>query len=688
VTTSFYQRYKRFTQLAAVPFISALIVSCGTSGTSSKDFSAGDQASSSKSYASLDWTLPETAEAAEFMANCQQRFEQADTQFKLLQQSEFSSDLDFLKGMNGLEKTIHNTLAPASLKANVHPNKEVRESAEKCEQNFISLISDIGLSGSLFKRMSRVDQAVLDAKAKRYVGESLREFRRSGVNLDKASQQTLKTLVDEINAIGQDFQKNIREDVRSIVVKNEAELAGLPQDFIDSHRDEASGDVIVTTNYPDYFPVIQYAKSDALRLRVYNEFKNRGYPANEEVLKNLLKKRHQVAELLGYSSYAQYAMETLMIGSPENAQAFITEIADVSADRSEQEYQQLLKRLQKIQPDATEVKDWQKTYIAELVKKEQYKVDSQKVRQYFRYDRVQKGIFELTEKMFRVQIRPMQGDLWHESVTAWEIVERGEVLGQFYLDMHPREGKYQHAAAFTIQDGILDEQLPIKALVCNFPEGDAFMEHGQVETFLHEFGHLLHGIFGGNQPWLAQSGIATERDFVEAPSQMLEEWVWDFTTLKSFAINDKGQSIPSSLIKKLQASRDFGQGLFTRHQMFYAALSLNYYMQDPDTIDMNTMAAELQNKYSNFDFVDGTHFQYSFGHLDGYSAVYYTYMWSLVIADDMFSEFEKNGLLNTKIAKRYRREVLEPGGSLDAADLVENFLGRPYTFDAFARRFK
>jgi len=252
--------------------------------------------------------------------------------------------------------------------------------------------------------------------------------------------------------------------------------------------------------------------------------------------------------------------------------------------------------------------------------------------------------------------------------------------------MHPRDGKYNHAAQFGVREGVQGVQTPIAALVCNFPGGDGsvgLMEHSQVETFLHEFGHLLHTIFGGHQPRLSLSGINTERDFVEAPSQMLEEWVWDSDTLKTFAEDSSGKVIPDALIEKMRAARDFGRGLWTRHQMFYAALSLNYYNRPPGEVDLDQMMQDLQAEYSPFPYVQDTHFYTSFGHLDGYSAIYYTYMWSLVIATDMFSEFEKEGLRNPEVAQRYREHVLAPGGSKDAAELVADFLGRPYSFAAF-----
>src|SRR6185503_10215751 len=215
-------------------------------------------------------------------------------------------------------------------------------------------------------------------------------------------------------------------------------------------------------------------------------------------------------------------------------------------------------------------------------------------------------------------------------------------------------------------------------------EGPALLEHDDVETFLHEFGHLLHSLFGGHQKWVDLSGIATEWDFVEAPSQMLEEWSLDPGVLQTFARNYKtGEPIPAALVEKLRASKDFGNGIYVAQQTFYSALSLNIHNRDPKQVDLNKMLPEIQSKYSMFAYVPDTHQYASFGHLEGYSAMYYTYMWSLVIAKDLFSKFDSKNLLDPKIATEYRRKVLEPGGSEDAADLVKDFLGRPYSFTSF-----
>ena len=504
---------------------------------------------------------------------------------------------------------------------------------------------------------------------------------------------------NDIAELGQIFSKNIRDDVRHIVIQSADDLAGLPQDYIDKLSKNEQGLWLITTDYPSVFPFLRYAHSDKQRQAIYQQFLNRGYPANESVLQSIITKRHQLASSLGYKNYAAYATELAMIENPDNAAQFINKVSTLAAPRAKRDYAQLLAQLQQTQASASSVGNWQKSFLEQQVKKQHYQFDSKAIRQYFPYLQVKRGVFDLVGELFGLKIIDWQSPVWDSSVTAHQLqTQQGETLGYFYLDMHPREGKYKHAAHFGIQTGVANKQLPVSALICNFPGADqtlnalgqpidlGLMEHGQVETFLHEFGHLLHSLIGGHQPWSGLSGIATERDFVEAPSQLLEQWVWDFDSLQRFAINSDGEAIPRTLVDKMVAARDFGVGTHILNQMFYAALSLNYYSIAPDSLDLKQTLIQLQSEYSPFDYMEDTHFFANFGHLFGYSARYYTYMWSEVIAADLFSEFKQKGLMNKSVAKRYHDQVLAPGGSQDAAKLIENFLGRPFNYQAFNER--
>ncbi|HEY2923716.1 MAG TPA: M3 family metallopeptidase, partial [Candidatus Eisenbacteria bacterium] len=412
-------------------------------------------------------------------------------------------------------------------------------------------------------------------------------------------------------------------------------------------------------------------------------------PANIPVLDSLLAKRYRVARILGYDTWADYITEDKMIGTAKNAADFVTRLNDTTLKRAQEEYAVYLKRKQEDDPSATQVSRWEVSYYGRLIRKRDFDFDPQEVRPYFAYDRVKQGVLDVTSKMFGVTYKRIaNAPVWDASVEAYEVYEGPRFIGRFYFDLHPRPGKFNHAAKFTVRQGSKGIQIPEHTLVCNFPGGKpgdpGLMEHSEVQTFFHEFGHLLHAIFGGQGRWEPVAGTATERDFVEAPSQMLEEWVWDPKVLQTFAKHHKtGEPIPVELVKKMRRADAFGRALQISTQAFYSAVSLNLYNRPPSEVVTDRVVADLEPRFTPVPPMPDSHMQTSFGHLDGYSAVYYTYMWSLVISKDMFSVFDKDNLLSPKVATRYRDIVLAPGGTRAAKDMVHDFLGRDYDFQQF-----
>ena len=591
-----------------------------------------------------------------------------------------------LERYNDLLVLLGGIFGRSELVAEVHPDAAMRDAAETCTKEAARLDRDRLLDRELYDAIAAAPTADLDADGKRFVARALRDFRRAGVDKDDATRARLKALSDQMVELGLVFDKNIREDVRRVAL-DPAELDGLPADYIAAHPPGPDGKVEITTDYPDYLPFRTYARSTPARKRLYLANSNRGYPDNDEILRKLLAARREMATLLGFANWADYVTEDKMIRSGQNAQDFIDKIARVAEKRARADLAALLARKQKDEPGATEVFDYERAYYEELVKKEQYDFDGQSVRPYFEFRQTRDGLLAITARLFDVEYHAVETEVWHPDVTVYDVTRGGDRLGRIYLDLHPRPNKFKHAAQFSLVLGIAGKQLPEGALVCNFPDPNAtkaLMDHDDVVTFFHEFGHLMHHVLAGRHRWLTFSGVATEQDFVEAPSQMLEEWAWDAATLQLFARHvETGAPIPAELVGRMRAASEFGKGQMARHQMFYAALSLGYHTASPQALDFERALAELQAKYSMFPTVDGTHMYASFGHLNGYSAVYYTYMWSLVIAKDLFSEFQKRGLLDPATARKYSDTVLAPGGSKDAADLVRDFLGRPYSFDAY-----
>lgn len=593
---------------------------------------------------------------------------------------------NYFESLNSLSVSLSNLSNAAQGLAAVHPDKAVRDAGDECAQSLARIGTDIGLSRPLYEAVSNMNLEGADDVTRYAVTKTLVSFRLSGVDKDQATRDRIRQLNDDIVAIGQDFDRNIREDVRYLELDSVDDLAGLPDDYIASHPPGDDGIIRVSTQYPDVFPFLDYAESDELRKEMQTIYLNRGYPQNEDILKKLLEARFELAQRIGYDNYAQLVTADKMSGSPERVQSFLKELKGYTAETQDREYDTLLARLRVDQPDAERLERWQAGYVEEKVRREQFDVDSKVVRQYFSFNKTQAGILEMVQDLFQVRIEPWDTFTWDDSVEAYQLMDGDEVIGRFYLDLHPREGKYQHAAMFPFANGIEGQQLPVAALICNFPTGDEPMQHSQVQTFLHEFGHLIHWMFAGHHRWNNVSGISTEWDFVEAPSQMLQEWVWDYDTISRFATNAEGDPIPQDLLERMVAARDFGLGMGTRRQLSYAALSLNLYNRNPEGLDIKAMSDEIEREYTRFEPVPGTHFYDAFGHLNGYSAIYYTYQWSLAIATDMFTRFEEQGLRDVEVAKSYRDKVLAAGGSRPANDLVTDFLGRAISYKPYADR--
>jgi thimet oligopeptidase len=585
--------------------------------------------------------------------------------------------------------------ARASLARNVHPDSRLRDAAEACEREVDAAATQLSLDPRLYRALRGVDGRALDPASRHLLEKALRDFRRAGVDRDEATRERVQALRDELTRIGQEFGRNIKEDVRTLRV-DPAELDGLPDDFRRAHPPGADGLVTLTTDNTDYVPFVTYARSGRAREALWRLYRLRGHPRNLEVLARMLARRTELARLLGYPSWAAYATEDKMIGSDAAAAELVARITAASTRRLERDHAQLraMKAALARRDGGREVgagerlEGWESAYLQERVKAEEYGFDAREARPYFEYGRVKEGVLALVGRLFGVALTPAPGaPVWHPEVDAYDVAEEGRPLGRVYLDMHPRDGKYKHYAQFTLASGQAGKQLPEGVLVCNFPRpgaAPALLEHGEVKTFLHELGHLMHHVLGGHTRWATQSGVATEWDFVEAPSQMLEEWVWDPEALAGFARHvETGAPIPAELVARMRRADEYGKGLWVRQQMFYAALSLELHRREPEGLDTTALVAELQERYTPFPHVDGTYFHASFGHLDGYSAIYYTYMWSLVIAKDLFGAFRRDGLFAREPARRYRQTVLEPGGSRPAAELVQAFLGRPFSFDAY-----
>jgi len=593
------------------------------------------------------------------------------------------------RALNGLDGWL-------SIHANAHPDEAVRALAEELEQEVAAFGTELSLDREVFAVLERVDAASIeDEQARRLIEHAVRDYRRSGIDQDDAARARIGELREELVKVGQEFDRNIMVLGKSFrIEEGAAGLAGLPDDFIASHPPAEDGSITLSTDPNDRVPFMTYAERGDLRQAYSLAANTRAYPENLPILKRLMELRHELAQLLGYASWADYVTEDKMSRSGANAREFVDRVMALAKERAGAEYDELLEMKRRTEPDAEVVRDWELAYLAEKVKAERYSFDSLAVRPYFAYDKVRDGVLATSETLFGVRFRRNdEVPRWHASVEVYDVyAQDGDAhLARLFLDMHPRDGKFKHAAMFNADSGIIgtgdDDVLPQAALMCNFPEpkdGDpGLLLHDEVTTFFHEVGHLLHHLFSTRSRYLAFSGIATEWDFVEVPSQLYEEWAWDTGVLQRFATHHRtGEPIPEDLIDAMRRADEYDKGLLVSRQMYYATLSLELYMSDPKEVDPVERMIALREEHLPFPHEEGTYFVCGFGHLHGYSAMYYTYMWSLVIAKDLLSAFDGD-LMDPGVARSYYDEVLSRGGTRDAAELVTSFLGREQSFDAF-----
>ncbi len=634
-------------------------------------------------------TLPHAATllsgtAAAFEATCTKALDGAKASIAALKALGPGEAAKALSLYDEATAALANAGARAGLAREVHPDEAFRDAAEACEQRLEAYSVELAQDRGVYDVLSKVDAKAADAVTAHWLFKTLREFRRAGVDRDEATRAKVKALNEELVKVGQAFSRNIRDDVRTVQL-DAKDLEGLPADWLAAHPAK-DGTVAVTTNTPDSLPVMTYARGTKAREALWRASRDRAFPKNAEVLKQLLARRHELATLLGYESWAAYVTETKMVKTAGAAADFVERGRLATEARAKADFAVLLARKQKDVSGAAALEPWEQDYYEDRVKAEQYGLDSQALRAYFEYGQVKQGVMDITARLFGIRYAPVQGaTTWHADVETWDVFEGDALLGRIHLDMHPRDNKYKHAAQFGLTVGRLDRELPEAVLVCNFPRPGGLLQHSEVETFFHEFGHLLHEVFAGRQRWSGVSGIRTEWDFVEVPSMLLQEWPLDAQALGAFARHHQTrQPIPAALVQQLRAARELGLGLYLRRQFFLSAVSLDFHRRPPG-FDTTAALKELQAKFLPFrrEWVEGTHFELSFGHLEGYSATYYTYQWSTVIAKDLLTRFEAKGMLDGDTATDYRKKVLEPGGSAEAAALVQQFLGRPYDFRAF-----
>jgi thimet oligopeptidase len=585
------------------------------------------------------------------------------------------------------------------LMGSVHPDDDIRNQALEGRSQFAKFFNEVQLDENLYRSVkdySESDEAkgLTGYKAK-FVKETVEDFERNGFALSEEKREELKEINNKISDLSLLFQKNIA-GVDDYLIVEEADMEGLQEDYIKNHKTD-DGKYKIDLSYPSYIPFMKFSKSDASRKALFKKFRNRAAIDNLEILNKVLILRKQMAELLGYKTYAEYRVEDRMAKLPATVWEFENDLVDKVKEKAVLDYDELLDvKRSALNDDSIDVINaWEPAFYNNILLKEKYDLDQNMVKEYFATDNVIDGLFQIAQHLFQVEFEEVKApSTWQEDVRFYNVKRDGEIISNFYMDLYPRANKYSHAACFPMIAGKETDngyQKPVATLVCNFPapteDRPSLLSKREVETFFHEFGHVLHNVL--TQTKLSEhSGTSVARDFVEAPSQIFENWTWNYESLKLFAKHyETGEVLPYPLYERMLAAKNVGSGLATLQQIYYGMIDFTLHDKyDPTSSEPTTeIVKNLQNEVTLYPYVEGTHMQGAFGHLMGYAAGYYGYLWSRVYAEDMFSVFETSGIMDQETGVRYRDIILSTGGSKDELEMVVEFLDRSPNRDAFLR---
>lgn len=582
-----------------------------------------------------------------------------------------------------------NALGMSGFLSYVSTDKKFRDAANDLQMQISQYMVDVATRRDVYKAIREYTDTNprLDPVQAKLVKEMLIGFKNSGMDLNDADLEKFKALNKEKAEYIIKFDKNIQEYKDPLAVTKE-QLQGLGEDYIKKLSKTDDGKYLVTLDYPDYVPFMQNADDEQARKELEFKFNRRGGQENVDLLEKTLTLRREIARLLGYKNHAELRLEDRMAKNPKTVMAFLKDLQKKLKPLGKKEDKEMIAyKNSKTGKNSRTLYSWESGYWSNKFRKENLELDSEKIKEYFPSQVVIDGMLDLFGGVFGITFEPVDIPVWHPDVKAFKIKDKasGELVAYFYMDLYPREGKYKHAACFGLVEGEEKQdgtyQNPFVAIVANLnkPSGDtpSLLKHSEVETLFHEFGHVLHNALT-KAKYSAFSGTSVSWDFVEAPSQMLERWAWDPQVLKKISKHYKtGEALPDDLIKRMIAAKNFGAGGMYLRQDFFAQYDMTLHTADT-TPDTTKLYFELTKKIRGLPLTKGTIPQASFGHImGGYDAGYYGYLWSEVIAEDFFGEFKKNGIFNPETGLKFRREILEKGGTLDEEKMVENFLGRP-----------
>ena len=576
---------------------------------------------------------------------------------------------------------IEDAFGPISLLNSVSPEKDVRDAGDAALIQEASFMTELFQREPFYQRVLAVKPATA---AQRQLRKDLIEsFEDSGVSLPPEKRARFVAISERLTELGQDFSRNLRDsDTRMTFTP--AECAGLPQSYLDRVPKDDAGNIVLTFDYPDYLPFMANAKDEAARKRYYVGYMNRGTARNLELMDEIVALRKEIADLYELPSYAHYVTRRRMVENPETVRRFLDDVRNAVTEAELRDLSQLAEikaELTGVPVEKANINRWDVSFYRERLRERRYAIDQEELRKYFPSEPTVEWMLDITSRLYSLRFERAEVPVWHPEVIYLDVLDResGDFIGGIYLDLYPRDGKYKHAAAWPVR-GVSRRwgRKPVSALVTNFDR--IGLTHDEVETLLHEFGHVLHGVLSQTD-YNQHSGTSVERDFVEAPSQMYEEWASRMESLS--LIRDHCASCPTidpSLVDRLNAARKFGSGIDYGRQLLYAEFDMDLSSEHPRKCQ--DVWAEMEGA-TPMGHVPGTAFPGTFEHIaSGYAAGYYGYMWAKAIALDLVSVFGAD-LMNGEMGRRFRELILSRGSEEPARALVERFLGRPVSTDAF-----
>ncbi|MGZ3722473.1 MAG: M3 family metallopeptidase, partial [Bdellovibrionales bacterium] len=588
-------------------------------------------------------------------------------------------------------------VSPLILMKNVSTSEDTRKESQDCSQLIAEFTNDVGTRRELYLAIK--DQKGRNSDEKRLHSEALKDFEHNGMKLSDENLKKFRELSDKLSNLQLAFGNNIRNDNTEVLFTAE-ELTGVRADYLNELKKNDKGLYRVPTREPDFLEVMQKVPNADARKKMITAFYNRGGDANIKLLEQAILVREEIAKLLGFKTWADYKISDRMAKTSSAVMTFLNGLRGQLSAQNKIDIAELLKFKQEIEPGATVVNQWDIPYLSYQLQSKRFQINLDQVREYFPADVVIPGMLQVYSDMLGVKFKEMpQAKVWAPEVKQYAIHDKKDdrLIGFFYLDLYGRPGKYTHAACANVISGrrMKDGKYnyPISVIYANLssptkgkPSLLTYADRGEVVTLFHEFGHAMHGTLT-RAPYASLAGTNVKRDFVEAPSQMLENWVYRPEILDRLSGHylDHAKKIPADMQKTLIALKDFQQARIYTRQLLLGTFDMTINMQNGPVDTLKTYET-LYHEITSDTQMPGIKFPASFGHLmGGYDAGYYGYLWSKVYAEDMFTIFDKAGVTSPAAGLRYRTTILERGNMEEPMVLVKKFLGREPNSKAFLK---